>query len=184
MSLTGNGLFMMASWPSLATALQDLWTTGTPPPPRPRAAAGGHDRSRTTFAIRSESPNPAPPFPSLDAFAYRRAGPRAVLVVEQRGCASWRATAADRSAAPGTGAPRTRCSCSKPPPTLPPRMKARSPCRNSWPGTPADRGPATGTACSAAERLRDALRQPLPDPHQAAAEGTGAQDQRPFSPGP
>lgn len=98
-SLTANDLFVMANWPSLATALQDLWTTGNTTLP----AAAVEQVPEQTFAIRcSESPNPGPAaFPSLDAFAYQRAGPIGpywswISV----GCASWRATAADRYSGP------------------------------------------------------------------------------------
>ena len=92
-------LFSTAAWPSLANALQDLWTTGntTPPPASPGQLIG------QTFAIRcSESPNPAPAaFPSLDAFAYQRAGPLGPWWSWQSvPCASWRATAADRYTGP------------------------------------------------------------------------------------
>jgi pimeloyl-ACP methyl ester carboxylesterase len=100
-SLTGNALFMMASWPSLATTLQDLWTTGNTPT-TPPAGAGGQVPAQT-FAIRcSESPNPGPAaFPSLDAFAYQRAGPIGPYWSwTSVACASWRASAADRYSGP------------------------------------------------------------------------------------
>jgi pimeloyl-ACP methyl ester carboxylesterase len=98
-SLTGSALYSTAAWPSLATALQDLWTTGntTPPTATPGQLIG------QVFAIRcSESPNPGPAaFPSLDAFAYGRAGPLGPWWSWQSvGCASWRAAAADRYSGP------------------------------------------------------------------------------------
>jgi pimeloyl-ACP methyl ester carboxylesterase len=98
-SLTGSALYSTAAWPSLATALQDLWTTGNAPPPTetPGQLLG------QTFAIRcSESPNPGPAgFVSLDAFAYGRSGPLGPWWSWQSlACASWRATAADRYAGP------------------------------------------------------------------------------------
>src|SRR3954471_7165516 len=98
-SLTANDLFVMANWASLATALQDLWTTGNTTPP----AAAVEQVPEQTFAIRcSESPNPAPAaFPSLAAFAYQRAGPIGPYWSWiSLGCASWRATAADRYSGP------------------------------------------------------------------------------------
>ena len=98
-SLTGNALFSTAAWPSVATALQDLWTTGNATTP---AAAGGQVPGQT-FAIRcSESPNPGPDaFPSLDAFAYQRAGPIGPYWLwTSVACASWRATAPDRYSGP------------------------------------------------------------------------------------
>jgi pimeloyl-ACP methyl ester carboxylesterase len=98
-SLTGTALYSPAAWPSLATALQDLWTTGntTAPAFTPGQLVG------QTFAIRcSESPNPGPAgFVSLDAFAYQRAGPLGPWWSWQSvPCASWRATAADRYTGP------------------------------------------------------------------------------------
>jgi pimeloyl-ACP methyl ester carboxylesterase len=98
-SLTGTALYSTAAWPSLATALQDLWTTGntTPPTADPGQLLG------QTFAIRcSESPNPGPAaFPSLDAFAYERAGPLGPWWSWQSvPCASWQTTAADRYTGP------------------------------------------------------------------------------------
>jgi pimeloyl-ACP methyl ester carboxylesterase len=101
-SLTANELFVMASWPSLATALQDLWTTGNAPTP-PAAAGGPVQVTGQVFAVRcSESPNPGPAaFPSLDAFAYQRAGPIGPYWLwTSVGCASWGATAADRYSGP------------------------------------------------------------------------------------
>jgi pimeloyl-ACP methyl ester carboxylesterase len=98
-SLTGTALYSTAAWPSLATALQDLWTTGntTPPTATPRQLLG------QTFAIRcSESPNPGPAaFPSLDAFAYERAGPLGPWWSWQSvPCANWQTAAADRYTGP------------------------------------------------------------------------------------
>src|SRR5215211_2470809 len=98
-SMTENDLYSTASWPSLATKLQDLWTTGNAPPP---TASPGQLLGQT-FAVRcSESPNPAPAaFPSLDAFAYGRAGPIGPYWSwTSLACASWRATAADRYGGP------------------------------------------------------------------------------------
>ena len=98
-SMTENDLYSTASWASLATKLQDLWTTGNAPPP---TASPGQLLGQT-FAVRcSESPNPAPAaFPSLDAFAYGRAGPIGPYWSwTSLACASWRATAADRYRGP------------------------------------------------------------------------------------
>jgi pimeloyl-ACP methyl ester carboxylesterase len=98
-SLTGNDLYSVAAWPSLAQALQDLWTTGDAPPP---SAIPGQQISQA-FAIRcSESPNPGPAaFPSLDAFSYARAGPIGPYWSwTSAACASWRAKAADRYTGP------------------------------------------------------------------------------------
>jgi hypothetical protein len=98
-SMTGNDLYSKASWPSLATKLQDLWTTDNAPPP---TASPGQLLGQS-FAIRcSESPNPAPAaFPSLDAFAYHRAGPIGPYWSwTSLACASWRTTAADRYRGP------------------------------------------------------------------------------------
>ena len=99
-SMTGTFLYATAAWPSLANALQNLWTTGngTPPTCDPAGARLGQ-----TFAIRcSENPNPRPAaFRSLDAFAYQRAGPIGPCWSwTSLACASWRATAADRYAGP------------------------------------------------------------------------------------
>ncbi|UGS38040.1 alpha/beta fold hydrolase [Capillimicrobium parvum] len=98
-SITGNDLYSVASWPSLATTLQDLWTTGDAAPP---TAIPGQQIGQA-FAIRcSESPNPGPAaFPSLDAFAYQRAGPIGPYWSwTSAACASWRAKAADRYSGP------------------------------------------------------------------------------------
>jgi TAP-like protein len=98
-AMTGNDLYSTAAWPSLATKLQDLWTTGNAPPP---TAIPGQVIGQI-FAIRcSESPNPGPAgFPSLDAFAYGRAGAIGPYWSWQSlACASWRATAADRYTGP------------------------------------------------------------------------------------
>ena len=98
-SMTGTALYSTAAWPSLATALQDLWTTGNAPTP----TADPGQLIGQTFAIRcSESPNPGPAgFVSLDAFAYKRAGPLGPWWSWQSvPCASWRATAGDRYTGP------------------------------------------------------------------------------------
>jgi pimeloyl-ACP methyl ester carboxylesterase len=98
-SITGNDLYSVASWPSLATALQDLWTTGEAPAP---TAIPGQQIAQA-FAIRcSESPNPRPAvFPSLDAFSYRRAGPIGPYWTwTSAACATWRAKADDPYSGP------------------------------------------------------------------------------------
>jgi pimeloyl-ACP methyl ester carboxylesterase len=99
-TMTGSDLYLTATWPSLARALQDLWTTGDAMA-APTAISG--QLIGQTFAIRcSESPNPGPAgFRSLDAFAHRRAGPFGPWWLWQSvACASWRAPAADRYAGP------------------------------------------------------------------------------------
>jgi pimeloyl-ACP methyl ester carboxylesterase len=132
-SMTGTALYSTAAWPSLATALQDLWTTGNAPAP----TASPGQLIGQIFAIRcSESPNPGPagscpwtPSPTNAPDRWGRGG-------RGRACPA-RAGARPRpiaTAAPGTGAPRTQCWCSTPPTTPPPHMKARWPCRDSWPG--------------------------------------------------
>jgi pimeloyl-ACP methyl ester carboxylesterase len=98
-SITGNDLYSVASWPSLATALQDLWMTGEAPAP---TAIPGQQIGQA-FAIRcSESPNPGPAaFPSLDAFSFERAGPIGPYWAwTSAACASWRAKAADPYSGP------------------------------------------------------------------------------------
>jgi pimeloyl-ACP methyl ester carboxylesterase len=93
-SITGNDLYGVAAWPSLAAALQDLWTTGDAP--APTSVPGqqiGH-----AFAIRcAESPNPGPAaFPALDAFSLERAGPIGPYWAwTSAACATWGARAAD-----------------------------------------------------------------------------------------
>lgn len=97
-SLTGNALYSASAWPSLATTLQELWTTGTVKPVTSMAHAFGQ-----IFAIRcSESPNPGfAAFGSVAAFAYRRSGPLGPWWSWQSlACGSWRVTAADRYAGP------------------------------------------------------------------------------------
>jgi pimeloyl-ACP methyl ester carboxylesterase len=93
-SMTANGLYSVASWPSLATVLQGLWTTGDAPAPEtlPEQGLG------PIYAIRcSESPNPGPTaFPGLDAFSVQRAGPIGPYWSwTSAACATWGATAAD-----------------------------------------------------------------------------------------
>jgi pimeloyl-ACP methyl ester carboxylesterase len=98
-SITGNDLYSVASWPTLATALQALWTTGDAP--APTSVPG--QRVSQAFAIRcSESPNPGPAgFRSLDAFAYRRAGPIGPYWSwTSAACARWPEKAADRYTGP------------------------------------------------------------------------------------
>jgi pimeloyl-ACP methyl ester carboxylesterase len=98
-SLTGNALFSMASWPALATVLQELWTSGDPTLP----PDSGAQVLSQIFAIRcSESPNPASAaFPSLNAFAFERAGPIGQFWSwTSLPCADWPVTAPDRYVGP------------------------------------------------------------------------------------
>jgi pimeloyl-ACP methyl ester carboxylesterase len=98
-SMTANDLYSVASWPSLAGALQDLWTTGDAPAPE---GVPGQQLGQA-FAIRcSESPNPGPAaFPGLDALSFGRAGPIGPYWSwTSVACASWPARAADRYAGP------------------------------------------------------------------------------------
>jgi pimeloyl-ACP methyl ester carboxylesterase len=93
-SMTGNDLYAVAAWPSLAINLQGLWTTGKAPPP---TAIPGQSLGQA-FAIRcSESPNPgSAAFASQDPLAFQRAGPIGPYWAwTSVACASWRATAAD-----------------------------------------------------------------------------------------
>jgi len=135
-SITGNDLYSVASWPSLATALQDLWTTGDAPAP---TAIPGQQIGQA-FAIRcSESPNPGPA-------AFRRWTPSPTDAPDPSGrTGRGRARPAQAGArrrpipiaAPGTGGPPSQCWSSTTPTT--PRAHTQPPwrCRDS----------STGRAC-------------------------------------